>query len=174
MRRYEDPGDAIPHEMNVLVVSETETCFGRPFEAVVDGVRERLSCDKLLVQEYYHDLVDFSDRRLLVQHGIWLVHHSCLVDADAYPELHHYLTTGSYPDGTAIVVCVDPDVTETPDETAAELRTRYGDGVTVVTSHIGLVSYLSGFLDAVNPCSQAGLEYVMRWNNDVCDDLEIV
>lgn len=168
MKRYEEHSDAIPHEVNVLVLSESEECFGESFGRLLDAIRSRLSCETLLVQEFYHDLEDLSNRERLARHGVWLVHHDC-VDPSTYPHLHHYLETSSFPDGTAVVICADGDEVDVP-----ALRERYGAQVAMATEREALLGYLHGFFEAVNPCSQPGLEYILRWNQGVCDDLEVV
>lgn len=171
MRRYDDPGDTIPHETNILVLSEDRGCYGDPFETHFDAVRARITCDKLMIEEYYHDLSDLSDRERLVQHGIWVIDHDCLL-RDAYAELDHYLDTESYPDSTAVVICIDPNTVDDLDARENALREEYEDA-TIVTDATSFRGVLVGFLAAVNPCSPSGREYILRWNNEIADDLDI-
>jgi hypothetical protein len=164
MRRYLELSDAIPHESNVLVVTATHDVFGDTFEEIFDEVRAGLLCDKQFLEEHYYDLGDLGDHDSLIQHSVWILHQSVLLGRNAHVE--YYLETGFYPDETQVVLCVDAD----PD-TVAAVQEKYGGRFPIVTDRGDLVAYVMGYMNAVNPCTLAGLEYIFKWNNEVCDTL---
>lgn len=168
MERYDDPADAIPHELTVLVLNETDECFGRPPAALFDDVRSALSCDRLLVEEHYRTLSDLPGYQSLVQYPIWVVHHSCLF-VDRTTQLGSYLRSGSFPDETQVLVLLDTDDERMGEHMRGELDREYSDEVTVVTSETALIHFLLGFLSVANPCSAAGLDYLVSWNNKISD-----
>jgi hypothetical protein len=164
MKRYKKLSDAVPHETNVLVVSGTDRVFGDSFESLFDEVRRGLLCDKLYVEENYYDLADLGDHASLIQHAVWVVHQSVLLGRNAHVE--YYLETGFYPDETQVILCVDADR-----DTEQAVRQQYGDRFPILTDRDQLQNYLLGSLNAINPCTLSGLEYIYRWNNAVCDAL---
>ena len=168
MDRYEDPEDAIPHELTVLVLNETDECFGRPPGEIFDDVREALTCDRLLVEEHYRSVDELPDYGSLVQYPIWVVHHSCLF-VDRSTQLGSYLRTASFPDETQVLVLLDTDDERMCAHMRSELDGEYSDEVTVVSSETALVHYLLGYLGVANPCSAAGLDYLVSWNNKISD-----
>ena len=168
MDRYEDPEDAIPHELTVLVLNETDGCFGRPPVEIFEEVREALTCDRLLVEEHYRSVDELPDYGSLVQYPIWVVHHSCLF-VDRSTQLGSYLRTASFPDETQVLVLLDTNDERMGDHLRGEIEREYGEEVTVVASEEALVHYILGHLEIANPCSAAGLDYLVSWNNKISD-----
>jgi len=166
MERYETREDVIPHETTILVLNETDGCFGRPTEELLDAVRSALSCDKLLVEAHYCTPGELPAYDTLVQYGVWVVHHSCLL-GDRPTPLDSLLRTESFPDETRVVAVVDDDVES--DAVRAEIESEYGPKPTVVDSETALVYYLLGHLETATPCSTAGLDYLRSWNNKIID-----
>jgi hypothetical protein len=164
MKRYTDVTDAIPHESNVLVVSGTEEIYGEDFEEIFDDIRSDALCDRHYVEDHYYDLTELSDHESLIQHAVWVVHQSVLLGRNAHIE--YYLDTQRFPDETQVLICLDGD----PDAHRAVER-KWGDTYPIITERTQLHHYLLGYLNAVNPCNLAGLEYIVRWNNEVCDSL---
>lgn len=168
MKRYDDPEDAIPHELTVLVLNQTDECFGRDPADLFEAVRAKLSCDRLLVEEHYRTLAELPEYRSLIQYPIWIVHHSCLF-VERTTQLGSYLRSGSFPDETQVVVLLDTEDQRMSDHMRGELASEYSDELTVVGSEKALVHYLLGFLDVANPCTAAGLDYLVSWNNKISD-----
>lgn len=168
MERYQDSEDAIPHEMTVLVLNETDACFGRPPAALFEAVRERLTCDRLLLEEHYRTVEDIPAYHALVQYPIWVVHHSSLI-VEGTTELGSYLRTASFPDETQVLVVLDTDDERMGEHMRGEIEREYSDEVVIVTSETAFVHYLLGHLGVANPCSAAGLDYLLSWNNKISD-----
>jgi len=168
MERYDEPEDAIPHEVTVLVLNETDELFGRRPAELFEEVRSKLTCDRLLLEEHYRSLSDLPEYRHLVQYPIWAVHHSCLF-VDRTTDLGSYLRTASIPDETKVLVLLDTDDERMGAHLRGEIASEYGDEVTVVTSETALVHYLLGHMEVANPCSAAGLDYLLSWNNKISD-----
>lgn len=168
MDRYDRPEDAIPHEFTVLVMNETDECFGHPPAELFETVRSRLACDRLLLEEHHRTLEELPTYATLVQYPIWIVHHSCLF-VERTTQLGSYLRTASYPDETRVLVVLDTDDEHMRAHLTGEVEREYADDVTVVTSATGLIYYLLGHLEVANPCSAAGLEYIVAWNNRISD-----
>lgn len=168
MDRYDDPDDAIPHELTVLVLNETDECFGREPVDLFAEVRESITCDRLIVEDHYRSPAELPEYRTLVQYPIWVVHHSCLF-VDRTTQLGSYLRTASFPDETQVLVLLDTDDERMAAHMRDELEREYCDELTVVSTETAFVHYLLGYLDVANPCSAAGLEYVVAWNNKISD-----
>lgn len=168
--RYDDPTDAIPHETTVLVLNETDRCFDRQPAALIDEVRSELACDKLMVEAHYEGLDDIPRYDRLVQYAVWVIHHSCLF-TDRNAPLGSYLRTASFPDETQVLVVLDVEDRSTFDYMRREIEAEYSDEVVIVDSGTALVYYLLGHLQTANPCSAAGLDYIVSWNNKISDTI---
>lgn len=168
MERYDDPADAIPHELTVLVLNETAECFGRSPVELFEEIRDTLACDRLLVEEHYRTLQELPEYHTLIRYPIWLVHQSCLF-VDRSTELGSYLKTASFPDETRVLLLLDTDDCRIEDQFRAEITTEYADRLLIITSETALRYYLLGYLGAANPCSAAGLDYLVSWNNKISD-----
>ncbi|MFC4548783.1 MULTISPECIES: hypothetical protein [Halorussus] len=166
--RYETPDEAIPHETTVLVLTETETCFGEPFAALFEEVRSQIACDKLLVEDHYRSAGNLPDYDVLIQYGVWLVHYSSLL-AEGSPSIRSYLENESVPDETQVLVVFDTDDERLASNAEEGLETEYSDRLTVVSTRNELVYYLLGHFNTATPCSAAGLDYLVSWNNKMSD-----
>lgn len=168
MDRYDDPEDAIPHELTVLVLNETDECFGRSPVELFDEVRSAITCDRLLLEEHYRSVDDLPSYPDLVQYPIWVVHHSCLF-RDRPTQLGSYLRSGSFPDEIQVLVLLDTADVGMGDHMRAELEAEFCDEVTVVPSATALHYYLLGHMGVASPCSAAGLDYLVAWNHKIAD-----
>ncbi|MFC7044357.1 hypothetical protein ACFQH6_02085 [Halobacteriaceae archaeon GCM10025711] len=162
--------DAIPHETTVLVLNETETCFGRQPEELFDEVRSDLNCDKLLLEEHYRTLDDIPAFDKLIQYEIWMVHHSCLL-VDGPTSLQSYLSTESFPDEIQVVVMLDTDDPNMVDYLRQMVTEEYSDRITVISSAEAMHYYLLGRLTTASPCTAAGLDYIVSLNNKISDNV---
>ncbi len=168
MDRYNDPEDAIPHELTVLVLTEADEIFGQDPVDIFESVRERLDCDRLLVEEHYRSLADLPDYQSIVQYPIWVVHHSCLF-GDRSTALESYLRTASFPDETVVLALIDTDDERIAARFQEQIDTEYSDKLVTITSESALRHYLLGYLGVANPCSAAGLDFLVSWNNKISD-----
>lgn len=168
MERYDDPTDAIPHELTVLVLNETNECFGRSPVDVFEDIRDEIRCDRLILEEHYWSLDDLPDYNTLVQYPIWVVHQSCLF-VDQSTQLGSYLRTASFPDETQVLIVVDTDDERVASHLREEIDREYADEVLVVPSETALRYYFLGHLQVANPCSAAGLDYLVAWNHRISD-----
>lgn len=166
--RYEGPDDAIPHETTVLVVSETEHCFGKPFTRLFEEIRSRVACDELLVEEQYRSVDDLPDYDTLIQYGVWVVHYSSLL-AESSASIRAYLEDTSIPDEMQVLVVFDTDDERLASNAEEGLEAEYGNRLMVVSTETELVYYLLGHLNTATPCSAAGLDYLVAWNNMISD-----
>jgi len=174
--RYKDLSDTVPHEEYVLCICETDEYAGHPFTAIVNDVRSNIRGDKLTIQDLYPSLEELDDLDRLKQNSVWVVHvDDCLAPEDEktlfkeeYLEFQVALKTRSYPDEAAVFLCVD-DVTPTQ-------RSKIKDtfrSLTIADNKELLVGMLSGHFGEANPISKRGQEKILRWNNEVCDDLGV-
>ncbi len=165
--RYNDPEDAVPHEENLLILSTSGNCYGDDFTEIVEDIRDGIRGDKLLLEEYFHSLSDLADRDTLIQNSVWIIHwNECLKD-EPYPNLEFYLQTRSYPNESEIIICVDDEVSD-----PSVIESKY-PSVSVATSKQYLVAYARGHLNTANPTHPGGLKMVMKWNQEVCDELGV-
>lgn len=164
IERYQNRDDAIPHESTVLVVDDEEECFGTPYEQLIDEAESRVACDSIDLVEHYVRPSELPDYDKLIQYNVWLIEHSTLL-VDGASTILSYLCTETFPDETQVVVVVDSE-----DEQMAEnLQQEISDEVVTLSSKTGVVTYLLGYLQTANPCSVAGVEHILAWNNEIAD-----
>lgn len=168
--RYESPEDAIPHETTILVLNETDSLFETPPETLFEWVRSEVTCDRLLIEEHYRPADDLPPFDKLIQYQVWIVHHSCLLVEESTP-LQSYLSTESFPDETVVIVVLDMEDDRMEEHLRKKIWTEYGDEITVISDETALRYYLHGYLQTANPCSAAGLDYIVSWNNKISDSV---
>jgi len=166
--RYETTEDAIPYESTVLVLSESDTCFGASYEELFDQIRDEIDCENQFIQEHHRTVDDLPDFETLVQYDIWVVHYSVLLIDEDSPSVP-YLASESLPTDTQVVIPVDTDDEDLADYLHEKIQTTFGNGITTVPSRAGLVYYLVGHLKTATACSGAGLEYIVTRNNTIAD-----
>lgn len=164
IERYQSSDDAIPHEATVLVVDDDDTIFDTSYETIFDDVESRLSCDELRLVEHYSSPDELPDFDTLIQYNVWLVKHDNLL-LDGASTILSYLCTETFPDETQVVVVVDAD----DDQLADNIEHEISDDIIILSSRTGVESYLLGYLNTANPCSVAGMEHILAWNNEIAD-----
>lgn len=167
IERYEKRADATPHEATFLVVDDEETCFDATYGDVLAEVEGQLSCEPLSVIEHYEAPDDLPEYDTLIQYNVWLVsHEALLIDGEA--TMLSYLCSESFPDETLVVVVVD----DPEDESIGQyVQEEISDELVTLDSRTALVSFLLGYLKTASPCSVAGLEHIMAWNNEIADQV---
>lgn len=168
IERYDNAEDAIPHEANVLALSELDELFGEPSKDVFEKVRREVNCDKLVIEEHYRSLDNLPEFEKLIQYSVWVVHHSSLLVEQDSP-LPSFLEAGSVPDETQVVVVVDAADDQLVDYLTEEIEQTYNEDITVLSDRSSLVYYLVGHFKTASPCSPAGLDYITSWNNSISD-----
>lgn len=170
IERYDNPEDAIPYETTVLVLTETDTAFEADFTDIFDEVRERTACDKHLVEEHYKSLDDIPSYDRIIQYNLWVIHHSCLI-VDGTEPLMSYLRSEAIPDETQVVVVLDTDDDTLSEDYQDSVEDEYSQRLTVLSTRDAVVCYLLGHLQTASPCSSAGLDYLLSWNNKISDNV---
>jgi len=164
IERYQSSDDAIPHEATVLVIDESDTCFGTEYESLFDDIESRIACDSIELVEHYVSPAELPDFDTLIQYNVWLIKHDNLL-VDGASTILSYLCTETFPDETQVVVVVDAE----DDEMAENLQSEISDDITTLSSRTGVEAYLLGYLNTANPCSVAGMEHILAWNNEIAD-----
>lgn len=165
---YENPEDAIPYETTVLVLSQTDSCFDAEISALFDETRSRLACDKHHVEEHYKSLEEMPEYDRIIQFNVWLIHHSCLLVEGTDPILS-YLRSEAIPDETQVAIVLDTDDERLSENVRESIEEEYSNRVTVLSSREAVIHYLLGHLQTASPCSSAGLDYLVSWNNKVSE-----
>lgn len=174
--RYNSLSDTVPHEEYILCVCESGKYAGHPFTRIIDDVRSVIPGDKLTVQDLYPSAEELKDLNRIKQNSVWVINvDDCLAGENGdtlfkreYLKLQMHLETRDYPNEAGIFLCVD-------DVSASQLgrvKSKFPP-LTIANSKELLVGILCGHFSEANPMSTRGKEKILRWNNEVCDDLGI-
>jgi len=174
--RYNNLSDTVPHEEYVLCVCESNEYAGRRFTRIINDVRSNIRGDKLTIQDLYPSVDELKNPDRLKQNSVWVVHiDDCIAPEQEnslfkqeYLKLQIQLETHSYPDEAAVFLCVD-DIAPSQ---RSKVRDRFRS-LTIADSKELLVGILTGHFSEANPISKRGQEKILRWNNEVCDDLGV-
>jgi hypothetical protein len=166
--RYDNLSDTSPHEQYLLILSESETCFGSEYTALASEIQDRIDGDELTIQEYFHPLEDVTNSSRLIQNSVWLIHwDECLKNQD-YPCLDSFLDQSMFPNYTEAIICIENGGYQK----AKEIERKYR-GISVAYSKDTLFSCAKIHFSDFNPTYTSGKERVKSWNNEICERLGI-
>lgn len=166
--RYDDLSDTRPHEQNLLILSEGETCFDSKFVDLANEIQDRIHGDELTVQENFYPLEDMDNISRLIQNSVWLIHWEECLENEEYPCLDVSLDQAMFPTYAEAIICIDDGGYEKAKQVEQEYR-----GCSVAYSRDTLFSCAKAHFTDFNPKYRRGREHIKSWNNEVCGRLEI-
>lgn len=166
--RYDNLDAASPHEQYLLILSESETCFGSDYSEIAREIKDRINGDQLTVHEYFHPLEDVANSSRLIQNSVWLIHWEECLKSQEYPCLDSFLDPSMFPNYAEAIICTE----EGGYEKAKEIEREY-KGISIAYSKETLVSFAKIHFSDFNPAYTSGKERVKSWNNEVCERLGI-